>query len=348
MSDARGADPAAVWRAGRDGCVLVDLSGRGRLTMTGGDRSRLLHRISTNDIESLTPGTGTATLLATPKGRLIDRLVVLCLPDEFLVITSTGTAALAAGRIGKYVVIEDVSVVDRTASTFQLGLYGPRAPEVLERAGCAGMAGRPLFAHVEQRLAGHHVRVTTEPGLAGRACVVIGEPSGREEVLDHLLAGGAAGETIQATPESFEPLRILAGLPSPGHELTDAYNPLELRQEDAVSFDKGCYVGQEVIARLRTYDKVRRRLICLEVEGEAPVPVDIGIQAPGMEGTITSAAPVPGEHRTVALAVVSGDPQVGQELAAVAGTERRRAWMRGEPVTARDVRRDPPRRRTGS
>jgi len=128
-----------------------------------------------------------------------------------------------------------------------------------------------------------------------------------------------------------------------GHEVSEDWNPLEMRQEDALSFDKGCYVGQEVMARLRTYDRVKRRLWRVTFAGAEPPTAGSAIHGAPGDGTITSAAVIPGEDRCVVLAVLPGDdPAPGGELTArIQGVERQGEIV-GPPPTAADMRVAPP------
>ena len=339
MADANGVDRREVWRAGREGALLFDVSSRGRLTLAGPSRQSFLHRTTTNDIKALQPGQGAASLLVTQKGRIIDRLLVLAMADHLLVITSDGGHETTTDVLSRYIVFEDVQVADRTAETFQFALCGPRASEVL--AGC-GTTGARLFHHEPADLGGRSVTVATEVGPAGPAFLIIGAAADRKTVRNSLMTRGAPAGLVECTVATFEPLRVAAGLPAHGRELSEQWNPLEARQEDALSFDKGCYVGQEVIARLRTYDKVKRRLTCLDVEGATPLAADTVVRAATVEGIITSAAPVPGEPRTVALAVIGGDLATGTEVSIGAADTPRADRVAGAPATARDVRQAPP------
>ncbi len=347
-----GAD--AIYRAGRQAALLVETAGRGRLRLTGAARQGLLHRITTGDIKALAPGRGGPTLLVTGKGRILDRLAVLCRADDLLVLTSEGTGERSREMIRKYVVFEDVQVHDETAATFLLALHGARAADVLAAA-TGGPVDLAPYAHRPVRLGDLDVTLAREPGFGGGAAwLVLGPAAGCEAARQRLLAAGephgivAAGETRAGSAAgpgaaaALEALRIEAGLPAAGHELDEAYNPLEMRQEDALSFDKGCYVGQEVIARLRTYDKVRRQLVRLEVAGSEPVAAGAAVRGAHGEGVITSAAPVPGAGRWVALAVLpaEGGAQGEVEIETPAGP--REATLAGPPPTARDVRVAPP------
>jgi folate-binding protein YgfZ len=325
---------------------------RGRLALSGKARKKLLHRVTTNDIESLSPGEGRPTLLVTAKGRLVDRLMALDTGETLRVITSDGGRETVSEALRKYVVFEDVRIEDETETTFLVGLYGPRAEEILERvagepaddtAAAAALLPRELFHGRDVDLAGSGVTVVREHGFSGPAFLIQGRGEDRERVGAALEAGGAHTGPPAEMREAFEALRIEAGLPAYGREISADWNPLEARQEDAVSFSKGCYVGQEVIARLRTYDKVKRHLVRMVIEGDEPVLQGANCRAGSSGGLVTSAAVVPGGDAVVALGMLDRDVDAdgGELRVEIAGNERR-ARLAGAPPTARDVRVAPP------
>jgi folate-binding protein YgfZ len=159
---------------------------------------------------------------------------------------------------------------------------------------------------VSLRDEGADLHVLGEDGhAAGGYSVVVGAPEAagawrRLEPAVRSVGGSPTGDAV------VEACRILRGLPSAGHELTEDHNPLEAGLWDAVSFDKGCYVGQEVIARLRTYDKVARALVGLELPpGSDPPLPGTRLFLDGREvGELTSAAAVPGRRGPVGLGYV--------------------------------------------
>ncbi len=185
----------------------------------------------------------------------------------------------------------------------QLGFIGPRAREAFEGLGIA--APEPCVArHAE--LAGHAITVCGHDGLSVDGYSLVGPAEAGEA-----LWTAAAGATRQAGGRpagtlASEADRVLAGRPAGGAELTEDYNPLEAGLRDAVSFDKGCYVGQEVVARLNTYDKVSRALVGVNLPDAAPPPeAGSPLHRDGREvGRVTSSLVPPGWPHAVALAYV--------------------------------------------
>jgi folate-binding protein YgfZ len=345
---AASADATATYRAGRETALLLDSGSRPRLLFEGSARSKFLHRITTGDINALTAGQVAPTLLITGKGRLMDRLMVLCRDEQLILIGSAGSGDLARETLSRYVVFDDVQITDLTPSTCLLALQGPQAAATLEAAGGPAVTAG---THGEGTLAGLPVTVSTEVGLDGPGWMIQAAAEHREALMTHLLAAGTG--LVRAEASGWEALRVEAGLVASGNELSEAWNPLEMRQEDALSFDKGCYVGQEVIARLRTYDRVKRRLWRVVFIGEKPLPVGTRVHAAPGEGVITSSAGVPGEDRNVALAVLPGDdPAPGGEVIAMTDAGERLGEIVGPPPTHADMRAAPPepmaRRRFGN
>lgn len=344
------ADAFTTYRAGREAALLVDAESRARLRFSGSARSKFLHRITTGDINALGPGKAAPTLLITGKGRLMDRLTVLCGPEELTLISSAGAGDLARDTLSRYVVFDDVVITDLAPSTCLMELHGPRAGRVLTAAGGPHVAPG---SHAEATLDGIHVTVATEVGLDGPGLLIMGPAERRRDLMDHLLEAGADSGLVMADSSGWEALRVEAGLVAVGSEISEDWNPLEMRQEDALSFAKGCYVGQEVIARLRTYDRVKRRLWRVTFAGGRALPAGTRVHAAPGDGVITSAAGIPGEDRSVALAVLPGDdPAPGGEIVAMTDAGECPGEIVGPPPTHADQRAAPPeplgRRRFGN
>jgi tRNA-modifying protein YgfZ len=291
-------------RAAEAACAVADRSDLGRLVATGPDLLGLLHRLSTGDVKDLRPGEGRQTVVTDAKGRIVERLFVHHLGDEgVLLVAGPGGASRVLAHLRKFTFAENTGLSDVTATTFALALLGPRWAAASRAAGIPDLAP---YGCSTMSLVGIRVHAARTNGFDAEGVLVIG-PRDRAQPLRTALLDAAAtegGGMIEA--EELEAWRILSGLPAPGHELTGDHNPLEAGLRDAVSFKKGCYVGQEVVARLNTYGKVARALVRLELEPDAPVP------APGAAilhggstiGAVTSAVRPPGRPAPVALGYV--------------------------------------------
>lgn len=319
--DARGdTGPEAAYRAARDGAIVVPRTDRERLLFRGKDALDLLHRLTTNDLKGLRPGEGAAAVFTTPKGRILDLVLFHRLPEGVLAITGPGRARPIADWVERYTFREEVRAEDWTAGHATLGIFGVRAPEAVAAA----------FGEAAPALPLHHVMPVARDGAAGwltRTWPMAGggyhltAPVGSIEPLRGALLSHPSA--VPAGPGDLEALRIEAGLPEQGSELGEERNPWEACLDDAISLDKGCYVGQEVVARLNTYRKVSRLLVRVELPGGPPPPRGAAVRR-GDEaiGEVTSAALIPGTGRAVALAYVRDED-------AVAGTPVALSWDGG-------------------
>jgi aminomethyltransferase len=313
--------PAASYRAARADAVLADRSDLGRLEITGSDALDLLHRLTTNDVRGLGPWKGTAAAFVTHKGRLIDLVTLHRLDDRILCLTGPGRSAALAAHLDRYTFREDVRVRDLSETHGTLGLFGARADGHAAALFGQEAAGRPLHHPVAVTLEGAAAILARTFPMAGGGYHLTAE-AGAIPVLRRAILERARGMPV-AGPQCLEALRLEAGLPLAGRELTEEYNPWEARLHDAISLNKGCYVGQEVIARLNTYGKVSKCLVRLLVHGGLPAP-GARLEAGGQViGTLTSAAAVPEEERVVALGYVRDEDAVGGREIEVAEDGRR-------------------------
>ncbi len=297
-------DPAAELRAGLGGAVLADGSAWGRLLASGPDFLPLLHRLSTGDVATLERGRGRPTILTTPKGRIVERLFVHRLPDgDVLCVGGQDSGERVADHLRRFTFAEKTGLAIVTAETFQFVFAGPQA--ALAVAAC-GVARPAPFGCAGGALADVPVHVLAEDGLSGQGFSIVGPAAAAPEVWEVVASAVERAGGRLAGDGAFEARRVLLGLPAAGHELTGEHNPLEAGQWEAVSFDKGCYVGQEVVARLRTYDKVASRLVGLELPAARALP-GVGTRlydGDAAVGRLTSAVQPPGRPSPVGLGYV--------------------------------------------
>ena len=295
-------EPAAELRAAREGCALVDRSDLGRLLASGPDLLDLLHRMSTADLRALETGGGKPTVLLTPKGRIIQRVFVHHLGEAgVLSVTGPGGAGKTAAHLERFTFREKTGLTDVTATWCQLVLCGPEAAGAARAAGL--VVPEPMGAHGAE-IAGVGVHVLASDGLSPDGVSIVVPAEGAAIVWNALAAAVRDGGGRCAGDEVVEATRVLRGLPENGRELTEERNPLEAGLLEAVSFSKGCYVGQEVVARLRTYDKVSRTLRGIVGAPGSPAPsTGTALFEAGSEiGTVTSALVPPGRRAPVGLA----------------------------------------------
>ena len=283
------------------GCGLIDSSERGKLALTGADAKSFLNGQVTNDVEALDAGQGCYAAFLTHKGKMLGDLRVLDLGSELWLDTERGALQELFNMIRRFKVGYEVELHKRTLERSLLSLIGPTAREV---AGAGGL-GATEHDSAPADLGGAQVTlVTTDAGVD-----VICDAGDRDAVFAALLARGA-----QAVSESAaESLRIERGRPRYGLDMDEATIPQEAGlNERAVSFTKGCYVGQETVARLHYRGKPNRHLRGLRLS--APVPTGTGLHLGEREvGRVGSVAISPA-HGPIALALVRREAQPGDTL----------------------------------
>lgn len=262
--------------------ATFDMSHYGRLIVTGSDAIDLLNRLSTNDLEQLQPGQGMSSVLTTNKGRIIDLLHVLRRGDDLLVLTSPGTQQKVAEWIDFYTFIEDVSVEDITDKTSERIYIGGNVTDLLADDGYIPVPPTSNLAHTQTGNGESQITVIRAD---------IGQLPGYRIIApadDPLPDLGL--KTLD--DEDFRALRIEQAIAAYPAEMNEDRNPLEANLKPHISFNKGCYIGQEVVARLNTYDRVQRFMCRLELGDGLVVATGSSIIVDGNAvGEVTSSAP---------------------------------------------------------
>ncbi|HVC18804.1 MAG TPA: glycine cleavage T C-terminal barrel domain-containing protein [Vicinamibacterales bacterium] len=307
--------PADQYHAARERAGLFDRTARGRLLVSGGDRAAFLHGILTNDIAALAPGQGCYAMYLTVQGRVIADMDVLNTGDAFLLGVHADVTAALCARLDQLVFTEDVRIADGTDALAEWHVCGPEAAvlvaslaEVSEgRLAPARLAALPEYGSLPVRIGAGDVRVArlSPTGLDGFSLFV--DAAHGTFVHRTLVAAGA----VELSPEVVETLRVEAGVPAFHRDIDETTIPLETGVEArAISFTKGCYVGQEVIVRVmhRGHGRVARKLVGLAVDGEVvPVPGDPIRVGDRDAGRVTSAVRSPALGRPIALGYVHRD-----------------------------------------
>ena len=277
----------------------------GRFRISGKDAAVLLHHLTTNNIKKLRDGEGCDAILVSNKARVLDWLQVWREGESFLVLTSPNRRAMFAPHARKFVLYrQDVAIEDVSERGAMLGFFGDGALGVLS----AQAADAPLNASIKIEIEGVEIYFSRTRRLPGNGVLVWSEDA---ELLQKLARESGAQICDDAT---FNALRIAAGIPVAGLELTEDINPWEANLDFAISMDKGCYNGQEVIARLHTYKKIKQRLMGLKLEKAFPSGERIALKSQGRNaGVLTSSANA--EGGAIGLGFVRGDFQtIGQVL----------------------------------
>ena len=290
------------YAAAHTSAVIADRSSRGAVVVTGSDRRSFLHALLTNDIASLAPGKGTYAAYLTPQGRMICDMRVVETGAGVILGVERDVAAPLAERLDRLIFSEDVQVRNATDEFRELGICGPTAARLLDAA--AGIPALALITEYDAITSPSVVVRDDTYGLAGFDMYL--SPARAETVQRELIATGA----VPASAATLEALRIEAGRPRFGIDMSTDTIPLEAGIEDrAISFTKGCYVGQEVIVRVmhRGHGRVARRLVRLVVHGPMPAANDDVLSGDAKVGEITSAAESPKAGGPLAFAYVQRD-----------------------------------------
>ncbi|MCU0498649.1 MAG: glycine cleavage system protein T [Anaerolineae bacterium] len=298
--------PEVEYRAALSQAILLDRSHEGRIALTGADRAALIQRMSTHEIEQLAIGVGTPTLFLTPNGRIIDRVLVYRdTPDSLLMITGPGRGGAVADYLRRNIFFRDqVTLTDQSASTAQFSLHGPTSDAILESIAPGISALAPLHGQ-SIAITGGSVWVARRKSYSGPHWLIVTPSNQAETVWGAIMTAGASHGLLAAGSLTFNTLRICAGRPGVGRELTADHIPLELGLWDEVSFQKGCYTGQEIIARMESRNKLAKTLVTLQPESPITPPADIFAQGKRI-GTLTSSVTAPdGVNYALGLVKVS-------------------------------------------
>jgi folate-binding protein YgfZ len=267
-----------------DSVALFELPNRGRIKVTGEDRKRLLHAMTTNHIQQLEPGQGCYAFFLSAQGRIQSDVTILAAADHLLLDVEPAQREKVFQHLDKYIIADDVTLEDITEQQTTLALEGPAAQNLLESIG----APIPANNYDSAEWAGRLIVKTSYTGADGYHIYLspLDAPILRETLQD----AGAR----EAAPDEVETARLLHAKPLYGVDITDANLPQETQLAHALHFSKGCYLGQEIVERVRSRGHVNKLLTRLEYEEGAEPSAT----------TITSSARDPRNNKIVALAYV--------------------------------------------
>ncbi|MGH7167946.1 MAG: aminomethyltransferase family protein [Nitrospiraceae bacterium] len=297
-------DPVAEHTAVRQGVGIADFSHRGRIRVTGEDRVKWLQSVISNDILPLAAGQGLYSSLLTHKGKMLSYFRVYALPDSLILedVGEIGETTFQALR--KFLLYGTKAKMENCAETWGLLLVsGPKAAECTKAAFGADINGLKPLAFLTQEIGGQHaLLIRTEE--TGETDIEILLPA--DQLVTAWDRLWSAGEPMGLKPfgtEAREALRLEAGLPMAGADLTEEIVPPEANLEGkAFSLSKGCYPGQEVVARMDTYGSVRRRLVGLILQDPVIPPKGAKLFSGEREvGWVTSAARSPALNHVIAF-----------------------------------------------
>ncbi|MBE7380128.1 MAG: folate-binding protein YgfZ [Leptolyngbya sp. SIO1E4] len=279
----------AAWAAATDGVALCDRSHWGRLRISDADRLRFLHNQTTNQFEQLQPGQGCDTVFVTSTARTLDLVTAYAEDDTVLLLASPGQASVLSEWMDRYIFFSDkVRITDETAATVAFTLLGPDSAALLARLGVEIPPNAAYGSHQAISLQGIPVFLAVGGGLALPGFTLIAPVESGADLWQCLTAA----EAVPLGEQVWQQLRITQGRPMPGVELTEDYNPLEAALWQAISFEKGCYIGQETIARLNTYKGVKQQLWGLSLSAPVEPGTPITLEDSKV-GVLTSCAKMP-------------------------------------------------------
>jgi len=291
-------DTRAEFQALLSSCGLYDLSWRAKIAVTGGDRVRWLNGMVTNNVRDLAAGHGVYAFLLNAQGRIQADLYVFQRGESLLVDTERGQREKVLQLFDHYIIADDVEIADISDKLTALGLTGPESHRVLERAGIAV----PELGYLQFADVGWQQKAITllHSGEEARESWQIWTAPEHVSELSEALIKAGARPTGTAALNLF---RISRGIPQFGVDIRERDLPQETGQTRALNFTKGCYLGQEIVERIRSRGAVHRQFTAFAVEGTLPEPGAKILTEEKEVGEITSGAilPLPVGDRAVAL-----------------------------------------------
>jgi folate-binding protein YgfZ len=322
--------PDAEYEHAWNGGVVFDRSHRGKVSLTGADAARFLHNLCTNDILGLTPSAGCEAFLTTSKAKAVAYLLVYhqVEPARFWLDADAGRGETVARHLDRYLISERVEIAERTAEFAQLHVAGPIASAAVSAVLTLTTDANPL--HEIAGVLGGSVPVWVRrrdlmPALPGYDLICPAESA--NSLWRALLGQGVAA----AGSLTYDVLRVEAGIPAFGRDIDEERMVVEVgRGTRAISYTKGCYLGQETIVMARDRGHVNRLLIGLRCEGKEPVLPGTPVFAAGTNvGQVTSGTVSP-RLGAIALAYARrGNQDAGTELSLTEGG--RKAWATSLP-----------------
>jgi folate-binding protein YgfZ len=297
-------DPQAEFVALRTASGVFDLGRRSKLAATGEDRVRWMNGMVTGNVRDLATNRGAYSFMLNPQGHILGDLYIYNRSDHLLLDTDTSQAQRLREVFEKYIIMDDVAIIDISEKLTAIGLRGPNASAVLEKCGVNAGPLQPL--ELRDATCGNMgislVRAAgRDPGFE-----IWLTPQNAARVWDALVAAGAT----PVGTEAWEMWRIAAGMPRYGQDIRERDLPQETEQHQALDFSKGCYVGQEIVERIRSRGQVHRKFTGFRLKnaGAGAAAPGTKIQAEGKDvGELTSVASLPrtdGTRTTIALGYV--------------------------------------------
>jgi folate-binding protein YgfZ len=287
-----------AYQALREGAAWIDLAGRAKIRAHGEDRVRLIHAMTTNHVAQLAPGQGCYAFFLNPQGRILADVNLFALPEYILLDLEPEVRVKIYEHLDKFIIADDVTLDDVTDSTATVNLEGPKSEFVLASIGAPIPAAN---LGIEEWAGGFVARVSST-GAPGFSLFV---PVARKAELIGQLE---SADAVASDAESAEVVRLEHWLPKYGVDIVENYIPQEVQRLDAIHFNKGCYVGQEIVERVRSRGHLNKMLMRLKIDTNQVVARGARVMDGDKDfGQVKSAAFSPALGETLALAMLRVD-----------------------------------------
>ncbi len=296
-------DPIAEHLAVRSDVGITDISFQGVLELTGEDRASFLHRLISNDVENLSVGDGNYATLLTHRGKIIADINVYNLEESIYLITAPQAIDSLFTELDKYIIADDVEL-KKVTDVGIIGVVGPKASELVESVlNTENLDSLTEYGSVSVEFNTDRILCIRSDFFGGMGFQIITSSGNLEELWNSLTSNRS-----NVTPFGYqtqESLRIEAGTPLYSKELTDSVIPLEAELDYAIDFEKGCYIGQEIVARMKYRGHPNRLLRGIEIKSESLIPENTKIYDADKEiGWVTSSTYSPSLEKQIALGYV--------------------------------------------
>lgn len=281
-------DVASEFRELTSGCAIYDLGWRAKIAITGDDRVRWLNGMVTNNVKDLAVNRGNYSFVLNPQGRILGDLYSYNRGDHFLIDTERSQLENLLKLFEHFIIMDDVEVSDKSDSLTAIGIQGPKAADVLKRTGIQDPGVEPMQL-ADLTWNGMDISLTRMASDEYRTYEIWAATANIAQLWKGLIGAGA----MPVGAEALEKFRVMIGFPKYGTDIRDRDLPQETEQEHALNFTKGCYIGQEIVERIRSRGSVHRKFHGFVLEGEIPGR-GTKLESDGKEvGEITSVNRIP-------------------------------------------------------
>jgi folate-binding protein YgfZ len=310
-------DSAAELAALRSGCGVFALAWRSRINVTGKDRVRWLHNMVTNNVRDLPVNRGNYNFVLNAQGRIVGDMYIYNRGESLVLETDASQVEALTTAMKRFIIMDKVELTSEGGRLMAFGVCGPEAEKILTNAGLDVSGMQPL-----------EVR---DGGVASAAVSVVRGPEQRPGWFELWLASGEAQDLwsslLQAGAqpvgtEALEMWRVVRGIPSYGQDIRDRDLPQETEQPQALNFTKGCYIGQEIVERIRSRGQVHRKFTGFAFGDSVPAPGKYDFEGRSL-AEVTSIARVPTAEgpRNIGLGYVRREAVAAERKIALDGIE---------------------------